>query len=365
MSSDLSHPEPTPGPGPGRDRRLAWLLLAALVLRLVLNLGLHAWPPPTPGEPKLLALSQRLMAMDAWGFQAGAQKVLEHWRHPQEGLGPEQMVSRFSVFLAGLYRLTWNDPLLMVLVNALCYLGAGLLAHGLARRLGHPPGRARWLALAVCLWPPSLAWSALPMKEGLCLLGILAYLSLLLWLAGSGPGGWGRRALAALGLLALAGLLSYLRFYLGYLLLLVGWAPLLARLLPARSGRRPAWAALGGVAVLSLAIFSLTHAWHTEYFVYFEKGELLPRTQFEAAAKHRLAEERVAAQATPTPPATPAIAAAPAPPPAAEPPASPPLEERGLWGKIQGYRERFLGAAGQSLSPTARGAWPTRLWGMV
>lgn len=281
------------------------------------------------------------------------------------------MISRFSVLVGAVYYLTWPHPLVMTLLNCLYYLGVGFLARGLApgltRRLGQPPARAAGLALVICLWPASLAWSALPMKDSPSLFLALAILSLLLYLAQGAATGRGLRAgqgrvatlgrwlLAATGLGLCAALMIYMRFYFGYVILGACALPLLARLLPG-SPPRPSWPALLGVLALGMAIFLGTRPWHQEYFVFFQNGEALPRSQFEAKSRKADIYEYMATQAAP--PAVPAPAepggAAPTSPAASRPDV--PKTSQGLddlWRELNAYRQRFLHFAGRSLAPDA------------
>lgn len=326
-----------PSARPLLARLFPWLLAGAVGLRLAVGLGLWLWALRHDAQDPLAWLARALLAPDGLVYHGAALKVYQYWTqyYPQGQVGVEHMVSRFAVLLALIYRLTWPHPLTMTVLNALSYLGIGWLARGLARRLGQPAGRAEALALVVCLWPSSLAWSALPMKESPSLLLVMALLSLLTWLPGAGRAPWPRRLLAAAGFVGCAALLCYFRFYFGYLVLAMGATPLLARLLPAASGGppRPSWrgpAALLGLGVLA---FLLTWPWHQEYFVYFAQGELLPRSQFEAASR----------KLPPPPPAPPAAAPAPAKP------------QPGPWAEMLGFRQRFQLVAGHSLASDAQG----------
>ncbi len=336
--------DPAPAACPWLAHWFTRLLLAAVLLRLLVGLGLFLWGQQVNPSHPVAAMAQRLEAPDGLAYHIGAMKVHEYWADPRPDkvLRHEHMVSRFSVLVGVVYHLLWPHPLVMTFINCLCYLGVGFLARGLSARLGQPPARAAGLALAVCLWPPSLAWSALPMKDSPSIFLIFAILSLLLFLArGAGSarraGSWVRWLLAALGLACCAALMIYMRFYFAYVILGASALPLLARLLPGPAPR-PAWPALMAVLALGVAIFMLTKPWHQEYFVYFERGELLPRSQFEAESRKAfLYRDQTAAPAAPAP----QTASRPEPGPAQ------------LWRELNAYRERFLHFAGRSLAPDA------------
>ncbi|MFH1035112.1 MAG: hypothetical protein V1806_11445 [Pseudomonadota bacterium] len=349
----MTHPPTIASRPAGPPRLQRWfirLLVAAVLLRLLIGLGLFLWGQGINPDYPVAAMSQRLMAPDGQGYHTGAMKVHEYWAdpNPHKVLRHEHMVARFSVLVGAAYHLIWPHPLVMTLLNCLCYLGVGLLARGLGLSLGQPPARAAGLALIICLWPPSLAWSALPMKDSVSVFLIFAILSQMLYLARGAGGSWPRGILAGAGLLLCAGLMIYTRFYFGYVVLAASALPLLARLLPSpQPGPRPAWPALLGVLALGVAAFALTQSWHREYFVYFEQGELLPRSQFEAAISQTYSAHKPTA-----PPA-----AAPAPETQAEParpdPPRPPQDPAHLWRELNGYRERFQHFAGRSLAPDA------------
>lgn len=347
----MDHPPPSAGPQAANLsrpwlHRCFWpLLLAAVLLRLALGLGLFLGEGQEQPTYAVGGLSKRLMAPDGMGYHVGGMKVHQYWADPRpdKELRHEHMVARFSVMVGVLYHLTWPHPLVMTLLNCLCYLGVGLLARDLAARLGQPPGRAAGLALLICLWPSSLAWSALPMKDSLSVFLIFALLSLTLYLARSAGQPWGRRAGAAAAFLACAALMIYIRFYFGYVVLGLCALPLLARLWPwADPGPRPAWSSLALTLALGVLAFVLTKPWHQEYFVYFEQGELLPRTQFEAKSRKEDLYKEFAQRAKVDP-----TFVAPQPPP----PPAPRQGLAGLWEELSTYRERFLHFAGRSLAP--------------
>ena len=258
--------------------RLWLLLLLVVLIRLAVGLGLH-WMAAQSGDPQpLKVLAQMLSAPDAYSYHITGKEVMEYWRYtyPEVGLGADgQWISRFGVLMGVLHTLIGMHPLATVFINALLALMVGYLAHDMALGLGQPPGRALWLAALICLWPSSLAWSSLPMKETLCLALEFFFLHQMLKLCLEPPRtAWSWVGEGA-GLLFCFGLLSYVRFYMGYLLALTGLAALVAGLMP-WAPQRPAWGDRARALGILLGAFVLFMPLIHEYPVFFYQGDLLP-----------------------------------------------------------------------------------------
>jgi hypothetical protein len=189
-----------------------WLGLA-LALHLLVGLGLHYWAwQNAPTEP-LPVLNAMLQAYDATSFHHQAMHFLDYWHgSPHLVLNLPGRYLGYPLILGGLYYLLGSFPLLGMALNSLAYLGGGWLAHGLALRLGQTPAQARNLALAVALWPPSLAYTSVLLKESLLILAVFGLLAALAALLQPGDGqGRRREAAAGLGLLAAVYLMVVLR----------------------------------------------------------------------------------------------------------------------------------------------------------
>ncbi|RJX31646.1 MAG: hypothetical protein C4525_11675 [Desulfarculus sp.] len=167
---------------PGRlGRRLLLCLALAALLRLFLGGGLFwASGQPSP-ELALQAVGQRLLAPDSVRYHETARSFTRYWRGQlpdfSPGLTPEYL--GYPLLLGALYHLTVPHPLVGVALNALCFFLMSLLAHGLAVRLGRRPAGAAFAALLVALWPPSLAYSSVLLKDSIFLLCVMAMLFLL------------------------------------------------------------------------------------------------------------------------------------------------------------------------------------------
>ncbi|MFH1059738.1 MAG: hypothetical protein V1797_13820, partial [Pseudomonadota bacterium] len=327
MPAQPAQPAPTAAPAaadagrPGRLRRmLPWLLIMAALLRLALGAGLFYASPGGRDQARLEALSQRLAALDAVVYHGDGEKIYNFYRDGKTRyLGHELNIQRFGLLLAGLYALAVPHPLVAVGFNALCALALGWLAYALALRLGQPPGRAAGLAVLLCLWPPSLAWAALPLKEPLGLMLSLGHLYCLAALLGGEERTRGRSGVLALGYLVSVAGLAFLRFYLGYFTLLAGLAALLISLLPGRdpaapAAPRPGWGRRALVLGLVLAAFMACQPLHRDFAIYFLPGRTLPVVRPEGAL--------VAPDPSPAP-AGPAMPASPPRPRAAAPAADP------------------------------------------
>lgn len=363
MPAQPAPPAPSPAPAadapagrPGRLRRwLPWLLLMAALLRLALGAGLFYASPGERDQARLESLAQRLAALDAVVYHGDGEKIHNFYRDGKTRyLGHELNIQRFGLLLAGLYALAVPHPLVAVGFNALCALAMGWLAYGLALRLGQPPGRAAGLAVLLSLWPPSLAWAALPLKEPLGLLLSLGHLYCLAALLGGEARPRGRTALIALGYLVSVAGLAFLRFYLGYFTLVLGLAALAVSLVPGRDpaapAARPGWGRRGLVLGLVLVGFIACRPLHHDFAIYFLPGHTLPVVRPEGVLVAPGAE--VAPDATPATPSAPAAPATPNDTAAADPePAV--IADPSLWDKVQHYRQRFLEEAGRSLSPGA------------
>jgi hypothetical protein len=164
------------------ERRFWLLLCVAVFLRLALGVGLYTGAALVSKAPPLEAISSRLLVQDATTYHDEALNIIHYWldRAPRDypwGRTP----SSYSFILAAAY-LIWAHPLMAVLLNALCFTAVGVLAYFLALQLGQPLYRASWLALLVCLWPPSLVYTSVPLRYGMWTLGVFLVLASLSFL---------------------------------------------------------------------------------------------------------------------------------------------------------------------------------------
>jgi hypothetical protein len=234
-------------------KRRFWLLLCvAVLLRLALGVGLYTGAALVSKAPPLEAVSSRLLVQDAITYHDEAVNIIHYWRNRAPGdYSWGRTPSSYSFILAAAY-LIWAHPLMAVLLNALCFAGVGVLAYFLALQLGQPSYRASWLALLVCLWPPSLVYTSVPLRYGLWTLGVFLALTCLSFL-------WSRERRAILpslfGMLGLGGGFWLLLILRGQFRLLVLGFALLAVVLfiVVRSLRNRNW-------ILAATVLAITGA---------------------------------------------------------------------------------------------------------
>lgn len=313
---------------PWQDRLFMKLLLAALGLRFLVAVGLWLTVAYVGSHDPIIVLAERLRAIDAMTYHNEAMGILDYWRGDRATINTYV----FSSFLAWLYRLAAAHPLAMSAFASICYLGVGLFAYGLAASLKHSQGQARAVSLIICLWPSSLAWSVLPLKDPLVMLAIFSFLFLLLKL---GRLHWQQFATwlpVILGLAASVVVLVFLRSYLWYLMAAVAVMPLLGRLLLAKEGQRPAWLGLLAATLVALVII----------------GAALPLKQ---VAYIRYGQQK---------PVPPIVKSKPAPEPAPKAASRPRKElSKQSWAEkifrtLTDTRQQFAKYGGASLSPEAR-----------
>ncbi len=330
----------SPPLSPWQDRRFLVLLAGAGALRLALALGLWAVVALWGSHDPLEVLAFRLRSVDALGYHQQALYILEHWAGPRDF--PFETFS-FSLVVAAFYQVFGAHPLVMSVVAALCYTGVGLLAYSLAAELGRQRWEARILALLVCCWPPSLAWSVTPLREGPVLLMVFAMLYCWLQLLG-GQRLSGRRWLVlGLGLVAAVFCLVFLRYYLWYLLWGLFLLIPLARLAPATPQReRLGWPRAAVLALLLAAGLALASPFHRNSIVHFK-----PAGQGNALGGWSLVSPALAAGQPP------AGGGAEAGPPGQSEPARGPWER--LLFELSEMRRISVRSGGASLAPEGRG----------
>lgn len=144
-----------------------------------------------------------IFADDALAYHNHAHHLNVAWNG--QGAYPETGISNWSfiIYVAGLYRLIGNQPLVVSLLNAwygTVIIGAGLV---IMQRWALPRPTMRLGAALLGFWPSLLVWSVLPLKDPLLLAWTLVGLCALLELirAWNGPG---REFLALAGVWGLA-----------------------------------------------------------------------------------------------------------------------------------------------------------------
>ncbi|MBI4800727.1 MAG: hypothetical protein HY794_18720 [Desulfarculus sp.] len=156
-------------------------MAAAFALRLAVGVAVYALACQANPKTPLATLNSWLLTWDANQYHAIALRLAEYW-HGQAAvlsLGLPDKFLGYPMALAAVYYLLGPHPLWGVLVNCLAFWGLGLLAHQMALLLGQSRPRATWLALLVCLWPSSLAYSSALLKDSLHLLAVFTLITAL------------------------------------------------------------------------------------------------------------------------------------------------------------------------------------------
>lgn len=205
----------------GDYSKLAILLGLSFITRIFISMGLHIYAHQVSDDP-LYLLANKLRILDALDFHNRAIALVASNQCCGENF--------FSMFVASSQRDHWATPLaafysffgpqpwLASIFLCLCYAAIGFLAYGLARALDQPPRRARWLALLISIWPPSLIWSVLPLRDGPYMLAVFLFLTCLAWLNSPGRLGTLKTIACALGLVVGSGVAYILKGYMLWVL---------------------------------------------------------------------------------------------------------------------------------------------------
>jgi hypothetical protein len=133
----------------------------------------------------------------------------------------------WEAILATLYSIFTPHPIVAALFGQTCLAMAGMLAFSAARAAGQAKAVAIFIALIIGLWPPSFAYTLVPLRDGPVLLGMFLFLCGIIKLnTPSGRFNF-RSACWSLGVVAGFLLVAALRTYLWPLLLTVGSISLL------------------------------------------------------------------------------------------------------------------------------------------
>lgn len=270
----------------------------ALALRLAVNLGLHIWSHAVSQAP-LFTLANKLRVIDSVFYHQRALSLLQSWSNVSffKMFVQSSQRDHFATPLAALYDLFGVRPWAVSIVLCLCYLAVGFLAYALARGLNQPERRARWLALLISLWPPTLAWSVLPLRDGPFTMAVFLFLSSLIWLLAPGPAKPARTIFCWLGLILGSGLAYVLKGYMLWVLppvALLGFAIAFLRNLGAE--QKTGWPRLCSAPLLVLT---------TLVVLYSAMYPAAPVTQAMPAAQNQIQVTALPTPKTSQPPAPP------------------------------------------------------------
>ena len=194
-------------------RGVGALFAGAFFLRLGVGLGLYLLAYRHDASQAAEVLNRWLLAPDATGYHHVAVALSKVW----QGLEPvliSDMPNSFlgyPVLLAGIYSLFGPYYVCGIILNSSAFLAMGLIARRLALLLGQGKTPALCLSLLVCLWPPSLAYSSVLLKDSLFLLSVFGMLYFLIYMLKQGGLSLVGGVLPALGLAASCLLLANIR----------------------------------------------------------------------------------------------------------------------------------------------------------
>jgi hypothetical protein len=266
-----------------------WLLvLGGPLVHLLAAAAAYLLTAGAEAEP-LVRLAYLLKAFDARTYHYAAEDVLHFWTHHQVEAAQGWIdVPRVSLLWARLYQFLPAHPLTIAAVNALSFAGTGWAVWRLAALAGRPPSRRLLAGALVVLWPSAVAWSLLPLKESLSLLGAAVFLAALLTLLRDRRVAWPALAGWVAALAATVLLLVYLRFYFARVLLWMALVPMVTALAAALwRRRRPSWGREALVLAGILLGLTISAPYHQDLLVIYppEKADQVRDEQEKARAQ--------------------------------------------------------------------------------
>ena len=162
------------------------LLIAGMILRIALSLGVSAYGHKTRPDDPIMGVAALLNISDAAKYHRIAAKLTDVWNKGCIGPGNLEMPRSYSALLSLFYYLFGKQIWIAGVLNALLSAALGLAAFRLAAILGADRPWAMLAGILVSLWPPSFIWGAAPLRELLSTLMILIMLGSLLRLSDPG-----------------------------------------------------------------------------------------------------------------------------------------------------------------------------------
>lgn len=196
-----------------KRHKVGALFFGAFLIRACVGLVFYALAYRYNAYQAAEVLNNWLLAPDATEYHQIAMALQKVW----QGLEPvfiSDMPDSFlgyPVLLAGIYTLFGPFYIYGIILNSLAFLAIGHLAYRLALLLGHEKIPALCLSLLICLWPPSLAYSSVLLKDSLFLLSVFGVLYFLIYMLKHGELSTACGLLPALGLAASCLLLANIR----------------------------------------------------------------------------------------------------------------------------------------------------------
>lgn len=241
--------------------RISYLLRALLAI-VLFEISYYHWP----------ILRSLQLTGGFWTFGIDAQvyhyaggAMATAWRrHTTPLILPEPRQFLFSFIVAVIYWLCGVHPFYPLVLNAWCGAVCGLLAYLIAGRCVDQQAQLK-SAVLVGFWPSSFMWTSQLLKDSLtwCLILTALFLSAVWCQSSSVRENNGRqRTLTWLGLMVVVSLMTNLRYYLGYALLLASSFVFISVTLQAALRRhfRLEWRLVSLVLTLILAV-AFPSAW--------------------------------------------------------------------------------------------------------
>lgn len=154
-------------------KRILIILCILTIIRAGIGLGVFCVAKKAsdkfPGKTTIGITSILLLAPDALSYQVCANEILSKWHDSYFGrvLVKPGYVNYYGypAMLALLYTITGSNYIYGVILNAIFFMLIGLLAYMICKNLGFSYRISLSTAAIICIWPPSLAYSSIVLKD--------------------------------------------------------------------------------------------------------------------------------------------------------------------------------------------------------
>mgnify|MGYP000315487092 CR=1 FL=1 len=202
------------------------LFLSIWLFRVAAALAVYLIPGIASRNDSFYQLCHFLRGPDAFVYHERARELAKNLGSMESYF--KLLASQpWEAILATLYSVFTSHPLVAALFGQTCLALAGMLSFSAARAAGQTKPRAIFIALIIGLWPPSFAYTFIPLRDGPVLLGVFLFLSGIINLNRPANQFNFRNACWSLAVIAGFSLVTSLRHYLWPLLVAVGSISLL------------------------------------------------------------------------------------------------------------------------------------------
>jgi hypothetical protein len=205
---------------------MARLFLSIWLFRVAVAIAVYYLGGIATDGDSFSQLCHFLRVPDALGYHYKAIDLTEHLVSLEHFIRL-LAVRPWEALLSGLYFLVAPHPLVAAVFCQTCLALAGILAYGTARAVGQSKKSAAFIALLIGLWPPSFAYTLVPLRDGPVLLGIFLFLTGIIRINSLNKLLTAKAACWSLAVIAGFLLIAGLRHYLWPLVLAVGAISLL------------------------------------------------------------------------------------------------------------------------------------------